>query len=77
MILVRALQANIQMVGLILSSRGVTILGTYQQGTPVGGLLLSLTHKWAECWIPSLVGPRFTILVLQSLRMEDNPACFY
>ena len=42
MILVRALQANIQMVGLILSSRGFSLLGTLQKGTPVGGLMYYL-----------------------------------
>jgi preprotein translocase subunit SecY len=63
MILVRALQANIQMVGLILSSKGFTILGTYQQGTPVAGLMYYLSPiNGPSDWIPSLVGPRFTSL---------------
>src|SRR4030067_1511539 len=63
MILVRALQANIQMVGLILSSKGVTALGTYVQGTPVGGLMYYLSPiNGPSDWIPSLVGPRFTSL---------------
>jgi len=62
MILVRALQANIQMVGLILSSKGITTLGTYaQDGTPVGGLMYFLSPiNGPSDWIPSLVGPRFT-----------------
>jgi preprotein translocase subunit SecY len=63
MILVRALQANIQMVGLILSSRGFSYLGTYKQGTPVGGLMYYLSPiNGPSDWIPSLVGPRFTSL---------------
>ena len=62
MILVRALQANIQMVGLILSSKGMTTLGTYaRDGTPVGGLMYYLSPiNGPSDWIPSLVGPRFT-----------------
>jgi len=63
MILVRALQANIQMVGLILSSRGFTFLGHYVQGTPVGGLMYYLSPiNGPSDWIPSLLGPRFTSL---------------
>jgi preprotein translocase subunit SecY len=63
MILVRALQANIQMVGLILSSRGFTFLGHYEQGTPVGGLMYYLSPiNGPSDWIPSLLGPRFTSL---------------
>jgi preprotein translocase subunit SecY len=63
MILVRALQANIQMVGLILSSRGFGLLGHYEKGTPVGGLMYYLSPiNGPSDWIPSLVGPRFTNL---------------
>ena len=63
MILVRALQANIQMVGLILSSRGFSFMGRYEQGTPVGGLMYYLSPiNGPSDWIPSLVGPRFTSL---------------
>ncbi|MCZ7401186.1 MAG: preprotein translocase subunit SecY, partial [Candidatus Methanoperedens sp.] len=63
MILVRALQANIQMVGLILSSRGFSYLGTFKQGTPVGGLMYYLSPiNGPSDWIPSLIGPRFTSL---------------
>ena len=39
MILVRVLQANIQMIGLFLNNVGVTILGTFQGATPVSGLM--------------------------------------
>lgn len=63
MILVRALQANIQMVGQILSSKGITTLGAYQQGTPVSGLMYYLSPiNGPSDWMPSLVGPRFTSL---------------
>ncbi|MFZ3170096.1 MAG: preprotein translocase subunit SecY [Candidatus Methanoperedens sp.] len=64
MILVRALQANIQMIGLILSSKGITTLGTYaRDGTPVGGLMYFLSPiNGPSDWIPTLVGPRFTSL---------------
>jgi len=39
MILVRVLQANIQMVGLFLNNVGITIFGTYQNQTPMSGLM--------------------------------------
>jgi len=39
MILVRVLQANIQMIGLFLNNVGITIFGTYQNQTPVSGLM--------------------------------------
>ncbi len=39
MILVRVLQANIQMVGLFLYNIGITIFGTYEGTTPVDGLM--------------------------------------
>lgn len=35
MILVRALQANIQMIGTVLYSRGITIFGEYSGNTPL------------------------------------------
>jgi preprotein translocase subunit SecY len=63
MILVRALQANIQMVGLILSSRGVTLLGEFKQATPVNGLMYYLSPiQGPSNWIPSLVSSQFTSL---------------
>ncbi len=63
MILVRALQANIQMVGLILSSRGITTFGEFKQATPVSGLMYYLSPvNGPSDWIPSLVGPKFTSL---------------
>jgi preprotein translocase subunit SecY len=39
MILVRVLQANIQMIGLFLNNVGITVLGTFQGSTPVSGLM--------------------------------------
>ncbi|HEY9206474.1 MAG TPA: preprotein translocase subunit SecY [Candidatus Methanoperedens sp.] len=66
MILVRALQANIQMIGLILSSRGITIFGEYRQATPVSGLMYYLApiNSYND-WIPSLVSSKFTNLGVQ------------
>jgi preprotein translocase subunit SecY len=61
MILVRALQANLQMIGLLLSSRGIMILGEFKQGVPVGGLMYYLAPMNSpNDWIPSLVASRFT-----------------
>ena len=40
MILVRVLQANIQMVGMFLSNIGITILGKFNGQTPQGGLMV-------------------------------------
>jgi preprotein translocase subunit SecY len=42
MILVRVLQANIQMVGMFLSNVGITILGKFNGQTPVSGLMYFL-----------------------------------
>jgi len=61
MILVRALQANIQMMGLILSSKGIMILGEYKQGVPISGLMYYLAPiNSPSDWIPSLVASQFT-----------------
>ncbi len=69
MILVRALQANIQLLGLILSSRGITILGEYKEATPVNGLMYYLAPiNSPNDWIPSLVSSKFT-----SLGMPEPP----
>ncbi|MCZ7399418.1 MAG: preprotein translocase subunit SecY [Candidatus Methanoperedens sp.] len=63
MILVRALQANIQMVGLILSSRGINLLGEFKQATPVNGLMYYLSPiQGPNNWMPSLVSSHFTSL---------------
>jgi len=42
MILVRVLQANIQMIGLFLNNVGITTLGTFQNASPVSGLMYFL-----------------------------------
>jgi preprotein translocase subunit SecY len=42
MILVRVLQANIQMVGMFLSNVGITIFGTFNSQTPQNGLMYFL-----------------------------------
>jgi preprotein translocase subunit SecY len=42
MILVRVLQANIQMVGMFLSNMGVTIFGTFSNGRPIDGTMYYL-----------------------------------
>ncbi len=60
MILVRALQANIQMVGLLLSSRGITFLGEFVKSTPVNGLMYYLSPINSPYdWIPALVRSSF------------------
>jgi preprotein translocase subunit SecY len=62
MILVRALQANIQMIGLILSSKGIKVLGEYgTDGTPITGLMYYLAPiNSPSDWIPSLVQSHFS-----------------
>lgn len=61
MILVRALQANIQLIGLLLSSRGITILGEFQGSTPINGIMYYLAPINSPYdWIPSLVRESFT-----------------
>ncbi|MDD3933038.1 MAG: preprotein translocase subunit SecY [Methanoculleus sp.] len=39
MILVRVLQANIQMIGMFLSNAGITVLGEFQNQQPINGLM--------------------------------------
>jgi len=59
MILVRALQANIQMIGMLLSNKGITILGEFGGSTgttPLGGLMYYISPINSPYdWIPSLV----------------------
>ncbi len=59
MILVRALQANIQMIGILLSNKGITILGEFGGDTgttPLGGLMYYISPINSPYdWIPSLV----------------------
>nr|WP_320162559.1 preprotein translocase subunit SecY [uncultured Methanoregula sp.] len=42
MILVRVLQANIQMVGMFLSNVNITIFGTFENGSPINGIMYYL-----------------------------------
>ena len=60
MILVRALQANVQMVGIILSGRGITFLGEFSGSKPLNGIMYYLApiHSPYD-WIPSLVQESF------------------
>ncbi|NYT19091.1 MAG: preprotein translocase subunit SecY, partial [Methanosarcinales archaeon] len=61
MILVRALQANIQMIGLLLSGRGITLFGEYYGSTPINGVMYYLSPINSPYdWIPSLVRESFT-----------------
>ena len=62
MILVRALQANVQMAGMVLARRGSTILGEYGADgtTPISGLMYYLNPvKGPSDWIPTMVTQRF------------------
>lgn len=63
MILVRALQANVQLIGVLLASRNITILGNYSGATPVSGLMYYLSPiNSPQDWIPSLVQANFAAL---------------
>ena len=67
MILVRVLQANIQMIGLFLNNIGITIFGTYDGQTPVSGLMWYLAPingptSWMW-WITDLGHPPWEIMV--------------
>lgn len=60
MILVRALQANIQMIGILLYGRGITILGEFSGSKPINGIMYYLApiHSPYD-WVPSLVKESF------------------
>ena len=64
MILVRALQANIQMIGMMLSNKGITILGAFGGSsgtTPLGGIMYYLAPlNSPHDWIPSLVAAKYS-----------------
>ncbi len=67
MILVRVLQANIQMVGLFLNNVGITIFGTFQGTTPIGGLMYYLApingpSQWMW-WAYPIVNAPWQILI--------------
>ncbi|AGK60141.1 protein translocase subunit secY/sec61 alpha [Archaeoglobus sulfaticallidus PM70-1] len=56
MIFVRALQANIVVMGMVLYNNGITFLGEYVGGTPINGLMYLLSPvRGPQNWIPSLV----------------------
>ncbi|MEA5036941.1 Protein translocase subunit SecY [bioreactor metagenome] len=60
MILVRVLQANVQMIGMFLSSIGFTALGEYNGSTPINGLMWFLApinqpQDWMW-WLSSFTG---------------------
>jgi preprotein translocase subunit SecY len=60
MILVRALQANIQMIGIILANRGITFLGEFRGSQPINGIMYYLSPiNGPHNWIPSLVKDSF------------------
>ncbi len=60
MILVRALQANLQLIGLLLAGRGFTFMGEYSGSTPVNGIMYYLAPINSPFdWIPSLVRENF------------------
>lgn len=56
MIFVRALQANLIMIGQILHARGITIFGEFVNGQPVSGLMFYLSPINSPYdWVPELV----------------------
>lgn len=59
MIFVRALQANLVMIGQILHARGVTVLGEFVNGQPVSGLMFYLSPVNSPYdWVPELFRSR-------------------
>lgn len=74
MILVRVLQANIQMIGLFLNNIGITILGTFEGQSPVSGLmwyLAPINHPtdWMW-WMPNYLGSHAPWEVLLRLGFD-------
>jgi preprotein translocase subunit SecY len=60
MILVRVLQANVQMIGMFLSSVGINTLGEFNGSTPINGLMWYLApvnqpQDWMW-WLPQFTG---------------------
>jgi preprotein translocase subunit SecY len=56
MIFVRALQANVQIMGMLLYNKGITIFGEYVGNTPINGLMYLISPiKSPYEWVPSLV----------------------
>jgi preprotein translocase subunit SecY len=71
MILVRVLQANIQMVGLFLYNIGITIFGTYVNTTPISGLMWYLApinspSDWMW-WTTDLGHPAWQVLIRMAI----------
>ena len=67
MILVRVLQANIQMIGMFLSNAGITIFGEFQGQTPLNGLMwfiapINQPQDWMW-WLTNLGHAPWEILV--------------
>jgi len=67
MILVRVLQANIQMIGMFLSNIGITILGTFVGATPINGIMYYLNpingpSDWMW-WTTDLGHPAWQVLL--------------
>jgi preprotein translocase subunit SecY len=67
MILVRVLQANIQMIGLFLYNIGITILGTFDGATAVSGLMYYLSpiygpQQWMW-WVFDVGHPAWQVLI--------------
>ena len=67
MILVRVLQANIQMVGMFLSNIGITVFGTFVGTQPINGIMWYLApvngpHDWMW-WAYDLLHPAWQIIV--------------
>ncbi len=60
MILVRALQANIQVIGTLLSNKGYTLLGYFHNSIPINGIMYYLSPiNNPYDWIPTLVSNKF------------------
>ncbi len=71
MILVRVLQANIQMLGMFLSNVGITILGTFNGQQPVNGLMYFLApvngpSDWMW-WTTDLGHPAWEVILRLSV----------
>jgi len=67
MILVRVLQANIQMFGMFLSNLGITVFGTFVGQQPINGIMWYLApvngpHDWMW-WAYDLLHPAWQIMI--------------
>ncbi|RQD82151.1 preprotein translocase subunit SecY, partial [Methanosalsum natronophilum] len=63
MIFVRALQANFQIIGMLLDSRGITFLGEFEGSTPINGLMYYISPINSPYdWIPSLVAESYAAM---------------